>query len=139
MNALIVKCSGMKAIFTIILLSTMVLVSGFNNGSELNSVLIALRSGNATQLSHHFDSRVDITLPEKSDNYSRSQAVMVIKDFFTSTGGVKTFELKHQGSNNGSNFLIGVLQTQNGRYRTTVFLKQKGDKAYLQEMRFMEE
>jgi hypothetical protein len=115
------------------------LVSAFKNEDELDSVLVALKSGNASQLSQHFDSRVDITLPEKSDNYSRSQAVMVIKDFFSSTGGVKTFELRHHGENNGSNFLIGVLQTHNGRYRTTLFLKQKGDKAYLQEMRFMEE
>jgi hypothetical protein len=129
----------MKAFYTIILLSVLVLVSAFKNEAELDSVLVALKSGNASQLSQHFDSRVDITLPEKSDNYSRSQAVMVIKDFFSSTGGVKTFELRHHGENNGSNFLIGVLQTHNGRYRTTLFLKQKGDKAYLQEMRFMEE
>ncbi|WP_290708749.1 DUF4783 domain-containing protein [Flavihumibacter sp. CACIAM 22H1] len=129
----------MKAFFTIILLSTMNLLSGFNNGAELDSVLVALKAGNATQLSHHFDSRVDISLPEKSDNYSRSQAVMVIKDFFTSNGGVKTFELKHRGDNNGSNYLIGVLMTNNGRYRTTLFMKQKGDKAFLQEMRFQEE
>ena len=105
----------------------------------MDSVLAALKSGNATMLSRYFDNRIDITLPERSDNYSRSQAVMVIKDFFSSTGGVKTFELKHHGENNGSNFLIGVLQTNNGRFRTTLFLKQKGEKAYLQEMRFMEE
>ncbi|GAB2679939.1 hypothetical protein GCM10027036_37660 [Flavihumibacter cheonanensis] len=129
----------MKAFYTIILLSTMILVSAFKTGAELDSVLGALKTGDATQLSRYFDSRVDITLPEKSDNYSRSQAVMVIKDFFISTGGVKTFELKHHGENNGSNFLIGVLQTNNGSYRTTLFLKQKGEKAYLQEMRFMEE
>lgn len=129
----------MKAFFTIILLSAAILVSGFRNGAEMDSVLSALKTGNANQLSQFFDSRVDISLPEKTDNYSRSQAVMIIKDFFNTNGGVKTFELKHRGDNNGSNYLIGVLMTNNGRYRTTLFMKQKGDKAYLQEMRFQEE
>lgn len=129
----------MKVFYTIILFSAAVLVSGFRYGAEMDSVLQALKSGNAQQLSQYFDSRVDITLPEKTDNYSRSQAVMIIKDFFNSNGGVKSFELKHRGDNNGSNYLIGVLMTHHGRYRTTLFMKQKGDKAYLQEMRFQQE
>ncbi|MBC6490946.1 DUF4783 domain-containing protein [Flavihumibacter stibioxidans] len=129
----------MKAFFTIILLSATILVSGFVNRAETDSVVVALKSGNANLLSRYFDSRVDISLPEKSDNYSRIQAEMILKNFFSTNGGVKSFELKHRGENNGSNYIIGVLMTQNGRYRTTLFLKQKGEKQFLQEMRFQEE
>lgn len=129
----------MRALFTIILMSSLVLASGFKNGAETDSVLVALKSGNASQLSQYFDSRVDIILPDKSDNYSRSQAVMVMKDFFSSNGGVRNFELKHRGDNSGSNYMIGVLMTKNGKYRTTLFMKQKGEKSFLQELRFQEE
>lgn len=131
----------MKVFFTLLLISMSTLLTGFttNNNVEMDSVVVALKSGNATMLSRYFDSRVDIALPEKSDNYSRSQAEMIIKDFFSNNGGVKSFELKHKGENNGSNYVIGVLLTNNGQYRTTLFMKQKGDKQLLQEMRFQQE
>lgn len=129
----------MKKIFTLILLSVGIALSAFTNRAEMDSVVVALKSGNATMLSRYFDNRVDISLPHRTDNYSRSQAEMIIKDFFSSNGGVKTFELKHRGENSGSNFMIGMLMTHNGRYRTTIFLKQKGDKQFLQEVRFQQE
>ena len=129
----------MKAFFTIILFSATIFLTGFINRAETDSVVVALKSGNANLLSRFFDSRVEISLPEKSDNYSRIQAEMILKDFFSTNGGVKSFDLKHKGENNGSNYIIGVLLTNNGRYRTTIFLKQKGDKHFLQEMRFQEE
>lgn len=131
----------MKALFTLILLSLGMAMSGFSgkNAAEMDSVVVALKSGNANLLSRYFDSRVDIALPERSDNYSRSQAEMILKDFFSNNGGVKNFELKHKGENNGANFVIGLLMTKNGRYRTTLFMKQKGEKQLLQEMRFQQE
>ncbi|KIC94570.1 DUF4783 domain-containing protein [Flavihumibacter solisilvae] len=129
----------MKSFFTCILLAVGILLAGFTNRPEMDSVVVALKSGNANLLSRYFDSRVDITLPERSDNYSRSQAEMILKDFFNNNGGVKNFELKHRGENNGANYVIGLLMTNNGRYRTTLFMKQKGDKQLLQEMRFQQE
>jgi hypothetical protein len=129
----------MKSFFTCILLAVGILLAGFTNRAEMDSVVVALKSGNANLLSRFFDSRVDITLPERSDNYSRSQAEMILKDFFNNNGGVKNFELKHRGENNGANYVIGLLMTNNGRYRTTLFMKQKGDKQLLQEMRFQQE
>ena len=131
----------MKAIFTSILFCMGVIFSGFTtiNNAEMDSVVVALKSGNANLLSRYFDARIDITLPEKSDNYSRSQAEMILKDFFSNNGGVKAFELKHRVENNGANFMIGLLLTNNGRYRTTLFMKQKGEKQLLQEVRFQQE
>ena len=93
-----------------------------------------MRNGNATQLSKYFDTRVDI-LPGKSDNYSKSQAEMILKDFFSSND-VKNFHVKHKGKQNGSQFCIGILQTRNGDYRTKFFMKQKGDQQVVQELGF---
>jgi len=131
------KNSGMRNFLGILLLSVTILFSSFAPSSdvEMDSVVIALKSGNANMLSRFFDNRVDISLPDKSDNYSRSQAEMVMKDFFVNNG-VVSFELKHRGENNGGKYCIGVLRTKNGGYRTTLFMKQKGDKQFLQEMHF---
>ncbi len=102
---------------------------------SIDDVVTAMRSGNATQLSKYFDSRVDISLPGKSDNYSKSQAEMILKDFFSSNE-VKSFQVKHKGEQNGSQFCIGLLQTRTGNYRTKFFMKQKGDHQVVQELGF---
>jgi hypothetical protein len=101
----------------------------------VDEITSAMRIGNAGQLSRYLDNRVDISLPDKSDTYSRIQAEMIIRDFF-STNGVRNFTVKRKGTNGASEFCVGVLQTRNGDYRTTFFIKQKGDRQYLQELRF---
>ena len=60
---------------------------------------------------------------------------MVIRDFFSNIG-VRNFQIKQKGENNEFVFCVGILETQSGNYRTSFFLKQKGDKEYLQELRF---
>jgi hypothetical protein len=102
---------------------------------SIDDVAVAMRSGNANELSRYLDNRVDISLPDKSDTYSKTQAEMVIRDFFT-TNGVQSFQVKHKGENGGSEFCIGLLKTRNGDYRTVLFMKLKGDKQLLQEIRF---
>lgn len=116
------------------ILLPVLLLTAFTNFQTLDGVVSAMKSGNAAQLSKFFDTYVDISLPAKSNSYSKSQAELVMKDFFT-TNAVKSFEVKHKGENGGSQFCIGILQTKNGQYRATIFLKQKGEKQLLQEIR----
>ncbi len=113
---------------------TFVLVCSFVSLS-FTEVVKAIKSGNSAEVSKYFDNTVEITLPEKSNSYSKSQAELVLHDFFT-TNGVKDFEVLHKGDNSGSQYCIGNLQTKNGTFRTTIFMKQKGDKQLVQELRF---
>lgn len=99
------------------------------------NVMEAIKTGNANQLSMYFDNMVEITLHDKSNSYSRNQAETVIKDFFSSYG-VKSFKTLHRGTNSGAEFFIGNLQTKNGDFRTTVFMKLRADKQLLREIRF---
>lgn len=127
----------MKKYLGLLLIACSFLFSSFAtiDTLEIDDVVVALKSGNASQLSKHFDTRVDITLPDKTDNYSRTQAEMVIREFFNSNG-VRNFDLKYKSDKTGSNYCIGTLQTKSGNYRTTLFMKQKGDKEYLQDLNF---
>ncbi|MEO6916107.1 MAG: DUF4783 domain-containing protein [Chitinophagaceae bacterium] len=102
---------------------------------DVDAVVVALNEGNASNLSRYFDNRVDIGLPKKSDNYSRIQAEMIIRDFF-SNNVVRNFELKYKSEKSGTNYCVGTLKTKSGDYRTTLFMKQKGDKQYLQDISF---
>ncbi len=126
----------MKSILGLAVLTFSLVLVSFRPSFSLDEVAYAMRSGNAGQLSVYLTTAASISsLPEKSDSYSKSQAEMIIRDFFV-TNGVQNFQIKHKGENGGSEYCIGVLQTHNGDYRTTLFMKQKGDKQLLQELRF---
>lgn len=107
----------------------------FRSYLSIDSVIVALRTGNAAELGKYMDDNVDLSLPDRSDNYSRAQAVLVLKDFF-SRNGVSGFEVKHKGANGGNQFCIGQLSTKAGEYRTTVFMKAEGGKHVINEIKF---
>jgi Domain of unknown function (DUF4783) len=123
----------MKKFFTLFLVSFTML--SFSSMQGLEDVVAALKNNNASQMALYFDNTVDITLPEKSNSYSKSQAEVILRDFL-SNNPVKSFEKLHKGDNSGSEYCIGKLVTKNRVYRTTIFMKQKGDKQFLQEIRF---
>jgi hypothetical protein len=123
----------MKQFFSIVLLSF--ILSSFVTKISIDEVVSAMRTGNADQLAKFFDNTVEITMPDKGNTFSKSQAVIVLKDFF-SNNSVKSFEVIHKGQNAGSQYCIGTLITKNGTFRTTIFMKQKGDLQVLQELRF---
>lgn len=126
----------MKALFTPLLLVSVVLLSSFRMQDSIDDVISALRSGNSAELSNYFDDNVELTLPDKSDSYSKAQAQLIIKDFFANNG-VKGFELKHKGdAPSGGHFCIGTLQTNAGNFRTNVFMKIKNGKEVVKEIRF---
>ncbi len=110
------------------------LVCAFISISGLDEVIDALRNGNSAEIAKSFDNTVEITLPAKSNSYSKSQAELILRDFFNNNP-VKGFEVIHKGENGGSQYCIGTLDTKNGPFRTTLFMKQKNNKLVLQEIR----
>ena len=113
----------------------MFLATAFKPISGLDEVVNALRSGNAQELARYIDDNVEIALPSKSDNYSKAQAVMVLKDFFANNN-VIGFDKQFTGENGGSQFCVGTLKTKSGNYRTTVFMKTKSGRQVVKEIRF---
>jgi hypothetical protein len=123
----------MKKIFP--LAAAIMLLSAFSLPISITEVLSAIKTGNAAQVARYFDAHVEISMPDKSNNFSKSQAELVLKDFFANNP-VKSFEIIHKGENAGSQYCIGTLVTKNGAFRTTIFMKQRGPDQLLQELRF---
>lgn len=115
----------------------LIAVSTFSQGG-IEDVISAMKSGNASGVTKYFDSYVDITIDDKGSNYSRSQGELILKDFF-SNNGVRSFELKHKGNNDNGDYCIGTLQTKNGNYRATVYMRLKGNKLVIQDIRIKQE
>jgi SAM-dependent MidA family methyltransferase len=98
-------------------------------------IISAIKSGKSEEVAKFFDTTVEITLPSKSSSYSKSQAALVLNEFFDANP-VKNFQVIHKSENEGSQYCIGNLTTTKGVFRTTIYVKQKGDKQLVQELRF---
>ena len=103
----------------------------------IDDVISAIKNGNASGVTKYFDNYVDISMPDKSSNYSRSQGEVIIKDFF-STSGIRNFDVKFKGNNDNGDYCIGTIQTKNGSYRATVYMRVKAGKQVIQDIRIQQ-
>ncbi|HMR90879.1 MAG TPA: DUF4783 domain-containing protein [Chitinophagaceae bacterium] len=128
----------MKAAMTSFLLVSLVALSSFSLDAQnaIDKVIAAMRSGNSAELSKYFDDNVEISLPGKSDSYSKAQAQVILRDFF-GNNAVQGFELKHKGDapGGGGQFCVGTLKTKSGNYRAHVFMKPKSNKEVVEKIR----
>lgn len=125
----------MKRTYFLQAMCLMLLVTVLVSFTQKDDIVAALKTGNVEKMAKYFDGMIDVNLPGKSNSFSKGQAELVIKDFF-SLNKVKNFELQHSGSNTSSNFIIGTLVTSGGNYRTTVYMRTKGDKNLIQGIEF---
>lgn len=131
----------MQQIFTLLSAALLFTLTAFKPAPNtapikgLDEVIGALGSGNATELAKYVDDNIEITLPDKTETYSRAQALMVLKDFFANNG-VRSFEIKHKGDTGGSQYCIGTLQTKAGAYRTTILMKTKNGRQLVKQIQF---
>lgn len=105
-----------------------------------DEISFSIRSGDSKQLSSFFGPTLDLTIINKEDVYSKAQAELVLKDFF-SKNTPKTFTIIHKGASpEGTQYAIGSLVTTNGKtFRTSFYIKSSNGKNILQELRFESE
>ncbi|MCB9255890.1 MAG: DUF4783 domain-containing protein [Chitinophagales bacterium] len=109
-------------------------VSGLN-AQDFSKIGSALQSGNTSELGKYFDGNVELTILNTEAVYSKSQAEMVIKNFFSSNSP-KSYKVVHNGdSGSGAKYQIGELTTSGGVYRTYVYAKEKMGSMLIQEIR----
>ena len=101
----------------------------------IDDIAGAIRSGNAKEISKYFSGNVELKVLDQENIYSKAQAELIIRDFFTKHP-VKNFTLAHKSTAKpDSQFAIGTLETSNGKYRVHYFLKKTGDKLMIQQFR----
>jgi hypothetical protein len=126
----------MKQIASILML--LLSFSGVLAQTEEN-ISAALKSGNSKEIAKHFSANVNLKILNQDDIYSKNQAEMILKDFFTKNP-VKNYTAKHNGtSKNGAQYTIGTLSTANGNFRTYYFIKKNPDGIQIQEFRIENE
>jgi len=99
------------------------------------AILDALKTGNVSALSGFFNSSIELSIREQEDIYSRQQAELIIKDFF-SKHVPSGFVILHKGGKEGSQYAIGNLTTGKGIFRVTILIKYRDSKPFIHQLRF---
>jgi hypothetical protein len=113
------------------------LKAGLMAGDIPQAVIDAFRTGNTAVLSGYFSTSIELAILDQEDIYSKQQAELIIKEFF-SKHVPSSFVILHKGGKEGSQYAIGNLTTSSGNFRVTLLIKQKENKPYIHQLRFEE-
>lgn len=97
----------------------------------------ALKSGNSTELAKFFNTNVEMTVINKEDVYSKSQAEIILKDFFANNSPTD-FKMMHKGGKDGAKYAIGNLITSTKTFRVYFLVKSNNKTPYIQQLRIEE-
>lgn len=94
-----------------------------------DEVIDALKSGNAADVAAHFDSFIDLTLPDKEEikNMGKNQATVAYKSFYQENG-INGFNLSSQRENGATMYITGKLTGKIGTKNITLMLKNSNGK-----------
>ena len=129
--------------FLILMLALFVFAAGSYGFSLIppadvsNEVSLAIRSGNARDVAKHFGPNVDLKFPGNEGTFSRNQAELIVRNFF-SRNAPASFSVQHQGpSRDGSLYVIGNYRTKNGEtYRVYFLIKTISGSTVLHLLQF---
>lgn len=97
----------------------------FTCAEVTDEIVVALKQGKASELVKYFDDKVTIKLSNQEDVLSKSQAEANLKYFFDKHT-VKSFTSPHTTSsnNNSTQYITGLLETSNGKFKVSVLVKR---------------
>ena len=99
--------------------------TSLNQQQSFESMMVtAFKNGNAEKIALHFSDNVDLSIDDKEDLYSKSQAEQILKTFFL-THQPKGFKIIHKGKSGQSEYFIGELSSE-VVYRVTINSKTVG-------------
>jgi hypothetical protein len=97
-------------------------------------IAIAIKAGNAAELSKYMNSTIELLLLDKEDFYKKNIAETILKDFFNEYP-TKDFTIRHQGSKNDAQYAIGNLRTEKGDFRVYFLLKKVDEELLIHQIR----
>ena len=101
----------------------------------IDGIATAIRSGNPGNISKYFIENIDLKVISQEDVYSKHQAEMILKDFFAKHP-VRSYTVAHKSEpKNGSQYVIGTLETTNGKFRVYFLIKTSGSETLIQQFR----
>jgi len=126
------KSSG---IVTAVLLTLSTLTGKSQEQTQIpGGISIAIKAGNAAELSKYLNATVELLLLDKEDFYKKNVAETILRDFFNEYQ-TKDFTIRHQGAKNDAQYAIGNLKTEKGDFRVYFLLKKIDQELLIHQIR----
>lgn len=126
-------------LFKSLAVSLFLLVSSMAMADSFDDVVNAIKTSNVKEISRFLNSNVELTINNNEGVYSKQQAEMMLKNFF-SQHTFKSISIQHRGSSaQGAQYAIANYETTQGKYRVYIFMKDGGNGLFVHEMRFEKE
>jgi hypothetical protein len=106
-----------------------------NKTDIVNDIAAYLKNGNSREVSKYFASTVELIILNEENVYSKVQAEIILKDFLYKNKPKGARLLHRLDSNPNYMFAVIELDTENGKFRTTISLKDTGGQFLITEMR----
>ena len=133
----IFKTNAMKPvnIIPVVLIALSSLTAKAQDQAKIpEGISIAIKAGNAAELSKYMNSTIELLLLDKEDFYEKNVAQTILKDFFTEYQ-TKDFTIRHQGAKNDAQYGIGNLKTEKGDFRVYFLLKKVDQELLIYQIR----
>jgi hypothetical protein len=98
-----------------------------------NGISIAIKAGNAAELSKFINSTVELRVLDKEDFYKKNVAETILKDFFDAYK-TRDFVIRHQGGTSDAQYAIGNMKTEKGDFRVYFLLKKVGQELLIHKI-----
>ena len=125
----------MKQVLSILIVGFFLIQNSFGQTEKdiSSSIEVAIKVGNAKELTKLFSNSIDLNIPGNEGVYSKAQSELILRDFFTKNNP-KSYTTLHKGSSkDGAKYTIGNLVTDKGAFRAYFYMKQKGDSYTIHE------
>lgn len=121
--------------FTLILAFFFGMASEAQDKNTISSGIVnATRNGDAKKLAEYFNENIELVLPRKSGIFSKSQAEMVLKEFFVQNPP-EGFRIIHEGSRQNASFAIGNYTSGKEVFRIYYLTKNANNKLFIHQLR----
>lgn len=112
---------------------------GYSQAEIINDVKEAIKTGSSKEIAKFLNQSVDVTLNDDMQNYSKTQAEYVLKDFFKNSPPT-SFTIVHQGASKGGlPYAIGQYISKEDTFRVWVRIKNSSNQYLIHEISFIKE
>ncbi len=94
----------------------------------------SINEGDCKELARFFNNNIELMILDNEDVYSKSQAELIMKDFFSKYPPAE-FVIVHEGGRETSRYAIGRLVTEKTVFRLYFLLQKLEDNFFIHQMR----
>lgn len=99
----------------------------------------ALMAGNSRDIAAHFSDHVNLAIPGTDGVYSKEQAGVILKDFFTRNKPTH-YKTSHKGkSGEGASYFVGTLTCGKKKFSLYVLMRDGGAKSTIRQFQVEED